>query len=85
MELLGWILLGLVVGAAARFVLPRNAASGTALLILLGIAGAMLAGFLGRALQLYDRASPASFASAALGAVTLILLYRLVLRARPTT
>ncbi|MFC3713532.1 GlsB/YeaQ/YmgE family stress response membrane protein [Sphingoaurantiacus capsulatus] len=82
MELLGWMIVGLVVGLLARLVAPRRAASGPVLLILIGIAGAMLAGFLGRALDLFEADEPVSYAAAAVGALVLILIYRLVLRAR---
>jgi uncharacterized membrane protein YeaQ/YmgE (transglycosylase-associated protein family) len=83
LELLGWILLGLVVGMIANLVLARSAASGPVLFILLGIAGAMLAGFLGRSLRLFEAGGLASFVAAGMGAVGLILFYRLLLRSRP--
>ena len=82
MELLGWMVVGVVVGMLARLLLPRRVAAGSVLLILIGIAGAMLAGFLGRALDLFEAADPVSYAAAAVGALALILIYRLVLRAR---
>lgn len=74
--------LGLSVGVLARLLLPPSPANGPTLLILLGIAGAMLAGVLGRTLQLFEPAAAVSFASAALGAMAFILLYRLVLHSR---
>ncbi len=82
MELLGWMLVGLIVGLLARLLLPRRVAAGPVLLILIGIAGAMLAGFLGRALDLFEASDPVSYAAAGIGALLLILIYRLVLRAR---
>lgn len=82
MELLGWMLVGLVIGVIARFVLPRRVTSGPVLLILIGIAGAMLAGFLGQAFQVAPGDGAATYAVAALGAALLILLYRGLLRYR---
>ena len=82
MALLVWMAIGLVVGAVVRFLIPPSPTSGPTLFILLGIAGAMLAGVLGRALRLYEPVGATSFASAALGAVALILLYRLILNSR---
>jgi uncharacterized membrane protein YeaQ/YmgE (transglycosylase-associated protein family) len=84
LELLGWMLVGLSVGVLARFALPRRASSGPVLLILLGIAGAMLAGFLGEAFEVAPGNGRLTYAVAAAGAAGLILLYRLLLRARST-
>jgi len=81
-ELLGWMLIGVVVGVLARFTMARRPSTGPVLLILLGIAGAMLAGFLGRALDAFDPREPLSFVAAAAGAVIVIGLYRLLLGSR---
>jgi uncharacterized membrane protein YeaQ/YmgE (transglycosylase-associated protein family) len=82
LELLGWMLVGLLVGVIARFLLPRSVTSGPVILILIGIAGAMLAGFLGDAFGVASPDSAATYVAAALGAALLILLYRLLLRYR---
>jgi uncharacterized membrane protein YeaQ/YmgE (transglycosylase-associated protein family) len=82
LELLGWMLVGLLVGVVARLILPRRPSAGPVLLILIGIAGAMLVGFLGRALDLFQAQDPIGYMAAAAGAGLLILLYRLVLRSR---
>lgn len=79
MELLGWMITGLVIGILSRFALARRPSTGPVLLILLGIAGAMLAGFLGRALDLFQSLEPLSFVAAAGGAAAVVLLYRFVL------
>lgn len=83
MELLGWMLIGVVVGILARFAMARRPSTGPVLLMLLGIAGAMLAGFLGRALDAFDPREPMSFFAAAIGAALVIGLYRLLLSSRP--
>ena len=82
MELIGWMLVGVVIGVLARFVLPRRVTSGPILLILLGIAGAMLAGFLGKAFEIASPDDAATYAVAALGAAAFILSYRALLRYR---
>ena len=76
------MLVGLAVGVLARFTLPRRVTSGPVLLILLGIAGAMLAGFLGKAFEVAPADGIATYAVAALGAALLILLYRALLSSR---
>ena len=79
------MLVGLVVGVLARLALPKGVASGPVLLILLGIAGAMLAGFLGEAFEIAPGSGRLTYAVAAVGAAGLILLYRWLLRARSGT
>jgi uncharacterized membrane protein YeaQ/YmgE (transglycosylase-associated protein family) len=76
------MLVGVLVGMLARLVMARRPSTGPVLLILLGIAGAMLAGFLGHALDAFDPREPLSFAAAAAGAALIIGLYRLLLGAR---
>lgn len=82
MELLGWMLIGVVVGVVARFAMASRPSTGPVLLILLGIAGAMLAGFVGLALGAFARLDPLSFVASAGGAAAVIGLYRLLLGSR---
>ena len=53
MAILGWILFGLVIGALAKLVMPGRDPGGIIVTMLLGIAGAVLGGFLGRVLGFY--------------------------------
>jgi uncharacterized membrane protein YeaQ/YmgE (transglycosylase-associated protein family) len=76
MAILGWILFGLVVGALAKFLMPGRDGGGIVLTILLGIVGALLGGFLGRALGLYQPGEPAGFVGALVGAILVLFLYR---------
>jgi uncharacterized membrane protein YeaQ/YmgE (transglycosylase-associated protein family) len=76
MGILGWILFGLVVGALAKFLMPGRDGGGVLLTILLGIGGALLGGFLGRALGLYQPGEPAGFVGALVGAILVLFLYR---------
>lgn len=78
MEILSWILFGLVVGALAKLVMPGDDPGGIIVTILLGIAGALLGGFLGRALGLIGDNQAAGWIAAFIGAVLLLILYRMV-------
>lgn len=76
MDLLGWIVVGLLAGAAARLVMPGRDPGGCIVTILLGIAGALLAGFVGRLAGFYAPGQRAGFIAALLGSVAVLALYR---------
>ena len=78
MSILTWIIIGLVVGALAKFVMPGKDPGGIVVTILLGIGGALLGGVLGRALGLYEPGQPAGWIVSILGAVLLLAGYRAV-------
>jgi uncharacterized membrane protein YeaQ/YmgE (transglycosylase-associated protein family) len=80
MELLGWILVGLFAGAIARLIMPGRDPGGCVLTILLGIAGALLAGYVGRLMGIYKPGEQASFIAAVLGSVALLAIYRFFAR-----
>jgi len=82
MGILGWILFGLIVGAVAKLVMPGRDPGGIIVTMLLGIAGAVLGGFLGRALGLYGEGEAAGFLMSFLGAVVLLAIYRMMVRRR---
>jgi len=82
MGVIGWILFGLVVGIVAKLLMPGRDPGGIIVTTLLGIIGAVLGGYLGRALGLYGPGEPAGFLMATLGAVVLLFIYRMV-RRRP--
>jgi uncharacterized membrane protein YeaQ/YmgE (transglycosylase-associated protein family) len=71
---------GLIVGAVAKLVMPGRDPGGWIVTILLGIAGALLGGFLGRAVGWYGPNDAAGFLMSLLGAIVLLALYRLTLR-----
>ena len=77
---LGWILIGLIAGAIAKAVMPGRDPGGCLVTILIGIAGAVLAGFLGRALGWYDTGEGAGFLAAIVGAVLILFVYRMIAR-----
>ena len=75
-SILGWVVFGLIVGAIAKLVMPGKDPGGMIVTIGLGIAGAVVAGFLGRALGWYQADEAAGFIMATLGAVLLLFVYR---------
>lgn len=77
MSIIVWILFGLVVGVIAKLLLPGRDPGGFVVTILLGIAGALLGGFLGRLLGLYGEGDPVGFILAVVGSILLLLVYRL--------
>jgi uncharacterized membrane protein YeaQ/YmgE (transglycosylase-associated protein family) len=79
MGILTWILLGLIVGFLAKLVMPGRDPGGVIITILLGIAGALLGGFVGSAMGLGDvnGINIGSVALATLGAILLLVIYRM--------
>jgi uncharacterized membrane protein YeaQ/YmgE (transglycosylase-associated protein family) len=80
MGVLGWILFGLVVGVIAKLIMPGRDPGGFIITILLGIAGALIGGFVGRAAGWYGPNEPAGFLMSLVGAVILLALYRMLVR-----
>ena len=76
--LLGWILFGAIVGAIAKLLMPGKDPGGFIVTMLLGIAGAMIGGFVGRALGWYGPNDGAGFFMSLFGAVLLLWLYRMM-------
>lgn len=76
--LLSWILIGCVVGAIMRLVTADRTPGGMIVAVLLGIAGALLAGFLGQVAVGYRPGDPAGWAAAAVGALAVFGGYRLL-------
>jgi uncharacterized membrane protein YeaQ/YmgE (transglycosylase-associated protein family) len=82
MGILAWILFGLVVGIIAKLLMPGRDPGGFIVTILLGVAGALLGGFLGRAMGLYGSNESAGWIVSILGAVILLAIYRMMVRRR---
>jgi len=84
MGILSWIILGLVAGALAKFIMPGKDPGGFFVTILIGIVGAMLGGFLGSFIGLGAVASfdLGGIFIATLGSIVLLILYRVVLKAK---
>jgi uncharacterized membrane protein YeaQ/YmgE (transglycosylase-associated protein family) len=75
---LGWIVFGLIVGAIAKLVMPGRDPGGIIITMALGIAGALLGGFVGRALGWYGPNDNAGFLMSLLGAILLLWIYRVM-------
>ena len=75
-----WILIGLIAGAIAKALMPGRDPGGCLMTIVIGIAGAVLAGFLGEQLGWYGRGEGAGFLAAIVGAIIILAIYRLVAR-----
>lgn len=80
MGILSWIIMGLIVGALAKFIMPGKDPGGFIVTILLGIAGAFVGGFIGSVLGLgtVTGFNLGSFFLATGGAVILLVLYRMI-------
>jgi uncharacterized membrane protein YeaQ/YmgE (transglycosylase-associated protein family) len=82
MGILGWIVLGLLAGAIAKAILPGDDPGGIIVTMIIGIVGALLGGFLGQALFNVDTLDEffdiSTWLTAIIGAIILLLLYRLV-------
>lgn len=75
MHILLFLLFGLVVGIVARFLVPGRERGGWVMSIVLGIAGAYVGGFLGRAFGFYGNGQAAGFVMSVVGAVLLLFAY----------
>ena len=76
MGIIGWIIVGLIVGAIAKLVMPGRDPGGFIITIGLGIAGAIVGGVVGRALGFYNPGEPAGWLMSIVGAVILLAIYR---------
>jgi uncharacterized membrane protein YeaQ/YmgE (transglycosylase-associated protein family) len=78
--ILSWIVFGLIVGALAKLVMPGDDPGGIIVTILLGIAGAIVGGMIGRAMGFYGADQAAGYLMSIVGAIVLLALYRMVAR-----
>jgi uncharacterized membrane protein YeaQ/YmgE (transglycosylase-associated protein family) len=78
MSILAWIVIGLIVGALAKLVMPGRDPGGMIVTILLGIGGALLGGAIGRALGMYEPGQLAGWIMSILGAIVILAGYRAV-------
>jgi uncharacterized membrane protein YeaQ/YmgE (transglycosylase-associated protein family) len=82
MGILSWIVFGLVVGIIAKLLMPGKDPGGIIVTMLLGVAGALLGGFIGRAMGFYGPEQVAGWLMSIGGAILLLLLYRVMVRRR---
>jgi uncharacterized membrane protein YeaQ/YmgE (transglycosylase-associated protein family) len=85
MEYIWMLIIGLVVGIVAKLVMPGKDPGGIIVTTLIGIAGSLIAGFVGRALGWYAAGEPVGFLASVGGAILLLILYRIVARNRTVT
>jgi uncharacterized membrane protein YeaQ/YmgE (transglycosylase-associated protein family) len=78
MSIIAMIVIGLLVGIVAKFLLPGDDPGGFIVTTLLGIAGSFAAGYIGRAAGWYHEGEPAGFIASVLGAIALLLVYRML-------
>jgi uncharacterized membrane protein YeaQ/YmgE (transglycosylase-associated protein family) len=72
MGLIGTVIVGLIVGAIARFIMPGEQKMGWIMTILLGIGGSFAAGFVGQALGWYQAGQGAGWIGSIVGALVLL-------------
>ena len=82
MSILWTLLVGLVVGAVAKLLMPGRDPGGFIITILLGIAGSFVARFVGKATGLYQADQAPGIIASVLGAMALLLVYRLIAKRR---
>ncbi len=80
MGIIWTIIIGFLAGAVAKLLTPGRDPGGWIITILLGIGGSILAHFIGRSLGWYGEGDPAGFIASVVGAVILLILYRLIVR-----
>ena len=78
----GWVLIGLVAGVLGKILMPGRDPGGIVVTILIGIAGALLAGFVAQSMGWTIDSGWQSYGAATLGAILLLLLYRIVMSRR---
>jgi uncharacterized membrane protein YeaQ/YmgE (transglycosylase-associated protein family) len=83
MGVIGWIVFGLIVGIVAKFLMPGRDPGGFVITAIIGIVGALLGGYLGRAVGWYGEGDAVGFVVAVLGAIILLALYRVTVGRRP--
>jgi len=79
---LGWIVVGAIAGILAKAIMPGKDPGGCIVTILLGVGGALLAGFVGNSLGWYTQGQAGGFIAATLGAILILFIYRLLMRRR---
>ncbi len=76
--LIGWIVFGAIVGLIAKLFHPGRDPGGFIVTILIGIAGSLLGGFIGRAIGFYREGQGAGLIMSVIGAILLLVIYHAV-------
>jgi uncharacterized membrane protein YeaQ/YmgE (transglycosylase-associated protein family) len=80
MTIIWTIIIGLIAGALAKFIMPGKDPGGIIITILIGIAGSIVFTYLGKLLGIYQEGEAAGFIGATIGAIILLALYRMFKR-----
>lgn len=78
MSFIWMLIIGLIVGAVAKLLMPGKDPGGIFITMVIGVVGAIVAGFLGRNLGWYNEGEPVGFIASVIGAVLLLVVYRMV-------
>lgn len=82
MSILWTIIIGLLAGLVAKLLMPGRDPGGFIITILLGIAGAFVATWLGQAIGFYEQGEAAGFIGAVIGAIIILVIYRFIAKRR---
>lgn len=85
MSLLWAAIIGLIVGALAKAIMPGKDPGGIIVTMLLGIVGSLLGGWIGKALGMYDAGEGTGFLMSLIGAILVLAIYRAIAGRRTTT
>ena len=80
MEIIGTLVIGLIAGVVAKLLMPGKDPGGCIITILIGIAGAFVATYLGKFLGIYEPGETAGFIGAVIGAVLILWVYRILVK-----
>lgn len=83
MHILWMLIIGLVVGALAKLIMPGKDPGGIFITMLIGVAGSIIAGLIGRSMGWYAQNEGAGFIASIVGAIVLLGIYRLAVGRRP--
>ena len=83
MSIIGMLVIGLIAGVVAKLLMPGKDPGGVIVTILLGVAGSVVAGFLGRSFGLYEPGQMGGVVASVLGAILLLVVYRIITRGAP--
>ena len=84
MSIIWAIVIGLLVGIVAKFIMPGRQGGGFIVTAILGIVGAVVATFLGQAMGIYAAGQSAGFIASVIGAIIVLFIYGLLTRHRGT-
>jgi uncharacterized membrane protein YeaQ/YmgE (transglycosylase-associated protein family) len=84
-QIIGWIVFGLIVGIVAKLLMPGRDPGGFIVTAIIGVVGAVLAGWIGRAVGWYGPNDSAGFLMSVVGAVILLAIYHLLVGRRAVT